>query len=417
MPEIPSEPSSTIRLIRSNEEILRWNYPGISTLRSIDGQLLKAAPADPEVRARNRQRGSLFDALVDLIIAKLTDQPCYVELSGGCDSSLILSAATTACRRANHEPPRSVTFRFPGLPEMDERHYQDAVLDFLGLRAGHIFQITNEFDLLGPSAQKGLKIFGPVCPAPIFTHVDVLRTLEPGLLLSGEGGDEVLGARRIGGLNRAVGAAKRGQFRSVAGNVLNTLGPAGLRAQRFAQRNQTQEIDWIDPAEVKRFLDENFRWGIDEPLHPSKYPAHYVKSQTAKFAYHQLTEIRRWSNHQFYGPLMDPNFVQAVADLTPPWKVRHRTMVLNHHFSDNLPKLVLDRATKTVFQPAYFNTYAKEFARSWSGQISVPLVDGLKLKRYLLQEDVHQIHNPVFLLLQQAWLESQTTTSSQLSAG
>jgi hypothetical protein len=407
------EPELPVQLIRADPETLRWNFPGPATIRAVQSQLLRPEPASVEIQERNRSRGSLFDALVDTIVAKLTDQPCYVELSGGCDSSLVLSAAVVACQRAQHEPPVSMTFRFPLVPEMDESEYQDAVLGFLGLAPGLTFQITNEFDLLGPSAQKGLKIFGPVCPAPIFSHVDLLRTLPPGLLLSGEGGDEVLGPRRIAGITRAIGAAKQGQVRAVAGNLLNVLGPKQLRRARLRRRQLTQSIDWIDSDEVTRALTEGFQWNVNEPLWPKRFPPHYLKSEGAQFGFHQLTEVRRWTGHRFFAPLMDPNFVQAVADLTPIFTPRDRRTVLNHHFARNLPDLVLNRTSKAVFQPVYFNTYSKEFARSWSGQTSDPLVNGPNLQRYLLQDDVHQIYNLVFLLLQQAWLESEKITLSQ----
>jgi asparagine synthetase B (glutamine-hydrolysing) len=301
------EPILPIRLIRSTEEILRWNYPGLTSVSQVQDQLIKPNPVDPETRQRNRTGGSLFDAIVASIEEKLSDLPCFVELSGGCDSSLVLSAATAACRRADHAPPESVTFRFPEVPEMDESAYQEAVLDFLGLKPGHIFRITDEFDLLGPSAQAGLRMFGPTCPAPIFSHVDLLRTLGPGLLLSGEGGDEVLGPRRIGGLNRAGSAIRRHNFRATAGHLLDTLGPLSARKKRYQHRQDWSTIDWIEPAEVARFKKENSMWGVAEPLRPARYPVHYQRSQTAQFAHHQLTEIRRFTGQQFFGPLMDPS--------------------------------------------------------------------------------------------------------------
>jgi hypothetical protein len=412
MSEPKPDRQAPIRVIRANAETLRWNFPGTATIREVESQLLRPVSADPVIVERNRRRASLFEALVDGIISKLTDQPCYVELSGGCDSSLVLSAAVAACHRSNHAPPVSLTFRFPSFPEMDESEYQDAVLAFLGLRPGHTYAITNEFDLLGPSAQKGLKQFGPACPAPLFSHGDLLRTLEPGLLLSGEGGDEVLGRRRIGGLNRAASALRRGNLRGTAGNLLNTVGPMRFRRARYEKRHPPSDFEWIEPLEVTRFVADNFQWDLEEPLRPKNYPDHYFLSHGAQFGFHQLTEVRRWSGHTFFAPLMDPNFVQAVADLTPLTKCVDRQMVLNHHFSDHLPNIVLNRTTKAVFQPVYFNDYSKEFARSWSGQTSDPLVDGAKLKRYLLQDDVHKIHNLVFLLLQQAWLEAQGTSES-----
>jgi hypothetical protein len=88
-------------------------------------------------------------------------------------------------------------------------------------------------------------------------------------------------------------------------------------------------------------------------------------------------------------------------------------MTLNHHFSTQLPDLILNRDSKAIFQPVYVNRYTKEFARSWSGQTSISLVDGARLKHYLMQEDVSLIHNLVFLLLQSAWLEETGVTSTQ----
>jgi asparagine synthetase B (glutamine-hydrolysing) len=395
-----------LRIFPADEETIRWNYPSVASVRSVASTLVAPSPYDHQIRERNQQRGSLFQALVDFVASQLDDRPCYVELSGGCDSSLVLSAAHAACRQVDHESPISLTFRFPLFPETDESEYQLAVLDFLRLEPGRIIPITDEFDLLGPTAQRCLKLFGPVFPAPAFSYVDVMRELPPGIVLSGEGGDESFGPRRISGLNRAADAVKQRKLRSVAGNVLHTIGPRQNRAERILKRNHV-DVDWIDVREVQRFAADSAQWWIDEPLRPSKFAEHYQSSPGVQLAHHQLSEVLRWCGHHFVAPLMSPQVVHAVTELTPWWKLRDRSMILNHHFASHLPTAILNRKDKRAFQPVYFNHYAKEFAHSWSGQIEDPFVSAEKLRAHWLQADPYKIWNCSLLLLQKAWLTSE----------
>jgi asparagine synthetase B (glutamine-hydrolysing) len=402
----PDQVDPPINLLPADDQTVRWNFQLPSSFESIDPRLLRAAPVDPERRERYRRAGSVFDVLVDAITEQLTDQPVYVEFSGGCDSSLVLSAALKSCRDAQHAPPIPITFRYPLIPETNETVYQEAVFEYLGINNGRVFEITNEFDLLGPSARNGLKAFGLVCPALPLVRADLMRQLEPGLVLSGEGGDESLGPRRAGGAVRAVRALKRGRLRGFAGNVMTSLMPLPLR-RHWIRRGSDLSLEWISPQEHERYNAEIVEWWTAEPLRPSRFAEFYLTRPGTQVTVHQVGEVMRWCGHRYGAPLMEQHFVHAVGDLTPLTKLQDRRRILNHHFTSNLPEVVLNRIDKKFFQAAFFNTYAKEFARSWSGQISDDCIDGAKLKAHWLQDDSNNVWSPTFLLLQKAWLESQ----------
>jgi hypothetical protein len=120
---MPPMSRSTLKIFTADAATIRWNFPLFTDLESFDG-LAVPSPVDEDVRARNKRRGSLFEVLIDLILQRISDDPVYVQFSGGCDSSLVLAAAVVACRRGGHDRPIPVTFRYPLLPETDENDFQ-----------------------------------------------------------------------------------------------------------------------------------------------------------------------------------------------------------------------------------------------------------------------------------------------------
>src|SRR5690606_28418837 len=135
-----------------------------------------------------------WTALVASVREHLDDDPCYVTFSGGCDSSLVLAAATDACRNTGHSDPVPITYRYPG--ESADEPFQRPMLDWLGLEDWIHLDLTDSA-LLAPETTLELQRTGVVWPPSLHTRAAALRTVGPGLLLSGDGGDEVLGSRRV----------------------------------------------------------------------------------------------------------------------------------------------------------------------------------------------------------------------------
>jgi asparagine synthetase B (glutamine-hydrolysing) len=387
-------------VLAADRDTVRFNSPIFLNSPDLLAKLDTAEPVTDETRDQNKSR-SLFEILISRITKRLDSRPCYVEFSGGCDSSLVLAAAVRACRRIDHDPPIPITYRYPLLPVTHENDYQDAMLSYLNMSAT-VFEITNEFDLLGPAAQRGLREFGVVWLAPFVASGDVYRSLEPGLFLSGEGGDEVLGPRRIAGMYRAAEAFRRGKFSSVAGNVMATFGPRPIRTRRI---NRGAAVSpWIAESERVRFAQQ-VRRVFNPPLLPGSFADYYLQMPTVLLARSQLEAIAAWTGHTFSAPLMDPEFVHAVGDLTPAAQLRNRYRVLRYHFSEQLPPIILNRLSKSYMQSVAINDHAREFARHWDGQIGDSVVDADLLRAHWLQEDQDNVSASTYLLLQSAWLQ------------
>lgn len=395
---------SNPKILSPDAATIRWNFPLFSELDSFD-ELACPSPVDPDTRARNKQRGSLFEVLIDLIQQRLDDGPVYVQFSGGCDSSLVLSAAVVACRRCDHDAPIPISFRYPLLPETDENDFQALVLDFLKLPQGRIESITSEFDLVGPAAQRGLRELGLVWPAPVVACADVFRSLPPGLVLSGEGGDEVMGPRRIAGVFRAAEMLRQGRLKSTAGNLAVALGPSALRT-RAMMRSGGMVGEWIAANEADRFVSRIGETYGSEPLLPSRYAKYYARLSSSALAFHQITAIMNWAGQQYCAPIMEHAFVVGVNDLTPASDLRNRYRVLGRHFSEHLPPEIVKRTTKRYMQAVYFNEHAREFARHWDGQIDDEAVDGRLLRNHWVTAERDGVWSQTFLLLQSAWLAS-----------
>ena len=398
----PSQPT----VFRADQSTIRWNFPAFAKLEDFGDDLISLKPVDIETRQRNIARGSLFEVLVEAIVERIDDRPVYVEFSGGCDSSVVLAASVQACRHVGHDLPIPLTFRFPLLPETDESDYQDVVLTHLGLDLGRREMITSEFDLLGPAAQRGLRELGVVWPAPAVATSDPYRELEPGLMLSGEGGDEVMGPRRIAGIFRARDAARKGQAKAVGGNLIQALGPEAAR-RRLMLRDGGLIPPWIEENEAANYIRQSSRLFCREPLRPSQFGAAYSARPNVWLALHQITAIAAWAGQTYAAPLMDMAFVEAVNDLTPTGDLRNRFRVMRRHFGDYLPTSVVNRIDKRYLQGVYFNDYAREFARHWDGQINDDLVDSESLRQHWRDALPSGVWGQSFLLLQLAWLQQQ----------
>jgi asparagine synthetase B (glutamine-hydrolysing) len=394
--------NSNANVLPADRDTIRWNFPLFTDVSALPN-LIRPPDLDADTRARNKARGSLFEVLVDQITLRLDDHPVYVQFSGGCDSSLVLSAAVTACARSSHDAPIPLTFRYPLLPETDENEYQRLMLDYLRIGHGRCEHITTEFDLLGHAAQRGLRELGLVWPAPVVACADVFRSIPSGLVLSGEGGDEVMGPRRIAGLFRAAEMFKQGRVKATAGNLAMALGPSGIR-RRAMLKGGGMVGEWISPEEASRFVQRIGETYSREPLRRSRYAQHYARLSSSTLALHQITAIMNWAGQQYGAPLMDPSFVTAVDDLTPASDLRNRHRILRRHFTENLPVEITHRTDKRYMQSVYFNDEAREFARHWDGQIDDPYVRGPKLRSHWLTAKRDEVWSQTFLLLQAAWL-------------
>ncbi|HKP88682.1 MAG TPA: asparagine synthase-related protein, partial [Thermoleophilaceae bacterium] len=132
-------------------------------------------------------------ALEDAMLPALRRSPCLVSFSGGRDSSAILAVATEVARRHGLPDPVPAIMRFPGAPGTDETAWQELVMGHLGIGAPELIELRHELDALGPVATAVVRDAGVTWPANAYMHVPILERGRGGALLTGAGGDELLG--------------------------------------------------------------------------------------------------------------------------------------------------------------------------------------------------------------------------------
>ncbi len=349
-------------------------------------------------------------ALDDVIRPSLVDGPCYVTFSGGRDSSAILAAATDLARREGLALPVPVTRVYPGLPDTDESQWQRTVIDHLGLREWVRFEFRDgESDLLGDAAVAGLRRRGPIWPPALHAHDAVFGRLGQGALLTGEGGDAVLGARRIAAIT-LIRRTRRAPRQLLLPALRSLLPRPLLRHAMTGMARSSDQARWLRPEAMAEHVRRVAEDAAAEPLR-------YSSSVWAIPGWRSFATIRH--NHAIAAaehglravdPLLEDRFVASLARAGNILGFGDRTLTMWSLFSDLLPPAVLSRPTKAAFNHAHTGDRTREFARTWNGLgVDDTLVDPERLRQVWLSEEPTMATGT---LLHQAWLAAHPGPST-----
>jgi asparagine synthase (glutamine-hydrolysing) len=339
-----------------------------------------------------RTHSTPSDALIGQIAGLLDDQPCYVSFSGGRDSSLVLAAAVVACRERDHPPPIPVTYRFPNIPMTREDSAQEEVLVALRLSARIVLELV-DVDLLGPATTQMLCDYGPLWPAQALATAGCLRGLEPGLFLTGEGGDDVLGPRRITRAARLLRMLVREQSvsaRATSRAFADAFAPTTARTTAVQRRIESHYgPSWLEPALRHDLVRKAAQLEAHEPARPSGWPRFYLGLPWVAVRLSNLRTLHAQIGFRWNAPLLSPTFLGAVIAHTHWWEYQDRAALLCRHFADLVPDLVLARQTKASFGTAFFGETTRAFARDWDGAGVPPGVDAVRLRAEWLSAQPH----------------------------
>lgn len=373
-------------------------YIRCSPLETAVGWIHGLAPATALPRTPSTPREALDDVIRDALVRA----PCYVTFSGGRDSSAVLAAATSLARREGHRLPIPVTLRYPDLPETDETHWQERVMRHLHLHDWIRIDVRqDESDLLGDATRDSLQTHGVLWPAALHTAGLTYRHLEPGSLLTGEGGDASLGLRR----GTALTALRRGRKPdlSIVGSAAFALLPRpARRALTLRAARSGSAARWL----TRRALARHARLVAgDESAEPLRYDAGtwYLQRRRAftVLSHNQSVHAAAFGIRST-DPLLDARFLAALARAGGAWGYTGRTATMHALFGDVLPKDVLSRNTKASFNHAYRGAGTKRFAAKWDGSgVDPELVDVDRLREVWLSDDPTMASA---LLLHAAWL-------------
>ena len=351
-------------------------------------------PAPPSLTPR--------EALGDSVRAALRRPPCLVMFSGGRDSSAVLAVAADIARREQLPAPVAVTYRYPHeMAGAEESRWQEIVIRHARVEEWVRVEITDEIDCLSPIGLDSLVRHRVIFPIAAHSLVPALRLCAGGSLMTGTGGDQILGRRsRIGDLlARRVRPVPRDAVR-----VALALGPRGLRRARL-RRQAPPFVTWLTPAgrcafetSWARTLSESspsWRHGLLQTW----------RSRDLQLAVAAMDALARDYDVQMLHPLFSPLFVSVLAREGGISGYANRTEVMRMLFADVLPDEINSRRTKAVFGQPYWTHHSQEFGRSWNGEgVDDELVDAGALQR--LWADPEPPPAPTLILLKQAWLDA-----------
>ncbi|MCB0910705.1 MAG: hypothetical protein KDB60_03710 [Propionibacteriaceae bacterium] len=370
------------------------------SLEAAAGWIHGLAPATPLPRT---QVGP-YEALEEALLPALAHPPCFVTFSGGRDSSTVLATAAALARREGLSLPVPVTRRYPDEPATDENEWQRSVVRHLGLSEWIRFEYRNgETDLLGEAAREGLRADGVLWPPALQTHRVMYRELGSGSLVTGEGGDAVLGDRRGTPLTASRNGAPRiATLRSAAAALL----PRPIRQRRIARRaRSSQQGRWLRPhalAEHTRLIAADL---ASEPLRFDASTWHLTRIRAFHALRHNHAAVAAEYQLRAFEPLLDEGFIAALARAGGRWGFGDRTDIMKAVFSEVLPTAVLERSTKAAFDRVYTSRATRDFAREWDGSgVDPDLVDIDRLRAVWLSERPTMATG---VLLHSAWLASE----------
>jgi hypothetical protein len=343
--------------------------------------------------------GGLRAGFDEVLIEALGRPPCLVSFSGGRDSSAVLALALDAARRHGMAPPVPVTMRFPGADSSDETHWQELVLDHLGVSA-EVVTVGDELDAIGEHAREFLRRHGLRWPGNAHMHAPVLALARGGTLLTGIGGDELLGTSSPPRSRRA--------------RLLASL-PGSLRAEVIRMRRPSSVGDWLTPrgrVRVQRALArEEARWPYpwDEALD------YWYSSRAYAALAGTLGLLGADLEVKVVNPLLDPRVLAELRVVGTPTGFPSRTEAMRLLCGELLPQASLSRPTKASFGDALWGAEARAFVARWDGRgVDRRYVDPERLRSQLgePEPDFRMI-----LLIQQAWLASEAGPAEARSGG
>ena len=361
----------------------------------VGGELL--APERPP-RARTP-----LAALEAAVTEALAHSPCLVSFSGGFDSTVVLAAAARVARQTGLPLPIPITWRFPAAPRSDETAWQERVVGELGLPDWERIHGGEELDLTGPWAMRALRRHGLLYPTNAFLHLPLLTRAAGGVLLTGVGGDQLLGGWRWRNLADARARRRRPGLRDLGRAAL--AGAPG-RARGRHERGRVLRSPWLTPEAERTVRALRARECAGEPSRWDQRTVWQARRRDLWLGLQSLQLLADDAGAKVASPLVDSRFVAAVASAGGRDGFGGRTATLTSLLGDVLPAGLRERRTKALFTEVLWTGRARALARQWDGSgIDERIVDREALRLLWRSE---RPPNRTALLLQQVALHAES---------
>ena len=341
------------------------------------------------------------------VLEALERPPCLVSFSGGRDSSAALAVAARVARREGLPLPIPATNRFAAVESSDELDWQELVVSHLGLRDWYRNDVADELDCVGPVAEDVLRRHGLLWPFNAFFHVPLLEAARGGSLITGIGGDEVLGGSRWARAAAVLSGRARPRPRDVP-RIALALAPPRLRAPVLRRRLDVG-FPWLRPTSQRLVVDA---WVAQDAAEPFGWGKDFDWWRTFRYwqvARRSLALLAADADALVVHPFADPGFSRALARLPRNRRFDDRSAALALLFGDVLPAAVTGRMSKATFDGAFFNVHSRQLAETWQGEGADPRHVDADLLRD--QWAVPEPDARSFLLLQSAWLARERSAA------
>ncbi|HKY49571.1 MAG TPA: asparagine synthase-related protein [Acidimicrobiia bacterium] len=382
-------------------------YLRMSSLEAAAGWVPGFVPVQPGLEEHVPIEDPL-EAFEAVLLKALQFRTCFVEFSGGRDSSAVLAAACQVARREGLALPVPLTRVFPEAPTAREGDWPERVIRHLGLKEWIRLEIRDELDLLGPTAIEGIRQHGLLWPVTVHTKPMTFEQARGGALVSGEGGDEVFGRRRITPVTMLLAGIRP---RSLGLKFsLAALSPKLIR-KRYAESSVRKSVgSWLTPLAANAHTESVVADELGEPIVWAESVRALSRRRGWIMGKHNLSVRAKQHDVEYFHPLLDERFIEAFVRRRPILGYPNRTTAMQAIFGSLLPAEVLARSTKARFNSPYFHDYCRAFARDWSGEgVDPELVHVEELKRVWNGDLPHAQSLP---LLHQAWLAVSGIASS-----
>lgn len=336
-----------------------------------------------------------------MLLDALSTPPCHVLFSGGRDSSALLALAVHLARQHGLPEPVAVTVRHPAAPESDETAWQELVLDHLGLRDHLVLEFDGEQRLLGEVATAALRRHGPQWPEAVQLQGAVYRHLDPGVVVSGEGGDALIDGQRMGAVRAALSLTRPRRRHLQLG--LRAARPNLLRRRDVRAEAPSITPPWLRPPAAAEYLGR-VTVLAQEPLRWDRATRQALRSRPMAVAMANFDAGIAEYGSRPVNPFADLRFADALAAEAGPLGWGDRTAVFRRLFHDVLPDRVLSRRSKASFNSTRWGLEERDFARTWDGTgLDPEWVDPDALRAAWLEEDPHPAAD---YLLHVAWCQA-----------
>jgi asparagine synthase (glutamine-hydrolysing) len=364
-------------------------YPDLGTGDGRVGAYWEPAIRPREWRDEEAEEALVFELEKSVAIHARSDVPVGCALSGGLDSSAVTAMAS---RQRSELDVFSVVF--PGFA-LDESRYVEQVGRGRSLRCHFVKPTPQEF-------LEDLDLFvwthdEPVGSASQYAgYAMARRARNEGVpvVLTGQGGDEVLGGYWQTYFAQLVRELSKGEWSSLARELGGALGPGGNRAlwtslpwagRRFLHRAVTRSA----PVRL-----------IDASVQPRTFAAEALRRDAEHQRLHELRELTlprllRWDDRNFMAasvegryPLLDPDLVELC--LSFPGRLLRRDgwlkWVLRRVLARWVPASVAWRRDKVGFetpQGAWFRALWDPMVRADLATVGAPVREFVDVEHLL----------------------------------